>query len=80
MNNPYEDAKLLGEYLLFHYGTDGDIMPWDFGPTSGLQFPRRTVEELVDVSKLSKELMSPNYLKSPVHLISDAQLVDLHLS
>jgi putative 4-mercaptohistidine N1-methyltranferase len=55
MNNPYEDAKLLGEYLLFHYGTDGDIMPWDFGPTSGLQFPRRTVEELVDVSKLSKE-------------------------
>ena len=24
--------------------------------------------------------MSPNYLKIPVHLISDAQLVDLHLS
>ena len=52
MNNPYEDAKLLGEYLLFHYGADQDVMPWDFGPRSGLHFPRRTVEELIDHQKL----------------------------
>jgi len=52
MNNPYEDTKLLGEYLLFHYGADQDVMPWGFGPRCGLHFPRRTVEELIDYQKL----------------------------
>ena len=55
MNNPYEDDKLLGEYLLFHYGPDIDVMPWDFGPQNGLQFPRRTIEELVDHAKLPED-------------------------
>ena len=53
--NPYEDSKLLGEYLLFHYGKDEDIMPWDFGPKVGLHFPKRTVHELVDTSNLPSE-------------------------
>ncbi len=52
MSNPYEDSKVLGEYLLFHYGRDEDLMPWDFGPGNGLGFPKRTVEELLDPADL----------------------------
>ena len=53
--NPYENSKLLGEYLLFHYGREEDLMPWEFGPRCGLNFPKRTVTELIDDSRLSQE-------------------------
>ncbi len=53
--NPYENSKLLGEYLLFHYGKEEDLMPWDFGPKGGLHFSKRTVCELVDASNLHSE-------------------------
>ena len=29
--NPYESSKLLGEYLLFHYGKDEEVLPWPNG-------------------------------------------------
>ena len=41
MNNPYETDKLLSEYLLFHYGAPGEILPYDFGPRDALEFPAR---------------------------------------
>jgi putative 4-mercaptohistidine N1-methyltranferase len=43
--NPYESRRLVDEYLLFHYGADADILPWESGPADGLRFPVRTVEE-----------------------------------
>ena len=46
--NPYESTKLLGEYLLFHYGKSDEILPWPQGPVHALEFPRRTVETLID--------------------------------
>lgn len=52
MKNPYESSKLLGEYLLFHYGADAEVMPWENGPVDGLQFVRRTVEDLMDLEGL----------------------------
>jgi putative 4-mercaptohistidine N1-methyltranferase len=53
MDTPlYETRRLQDEYLLFHYGERGEIMPWAFGPTSGLDFPVRTVAELLDESRL----------------------------
>jgi hypothetical protein len=27
----YESDQLLSEYLLMHYGTDEQLMPWGFG-------------------------------------------------
>ncbi len=54
MANSYESAKLLGEYLLFHYGNDHDLMPWQDGPLNGLGFTRRTVTELMDSSELNQ--------------------------
>lgn len=47
-NNPYESAKLLGEYLLFHYGKNGEVFPWPNGPVEALGFTKRTVESLID--------------------------------
>jgi putative 4-mercaptohistidine N1-methyltranferase len=44
--NPYESNKLLGEYLLFHYGAPEEILPpgraWPPGMEAALGFPART--------------------------------------
>lgn len=48
MSAVYETGKVLAEYLLFHYGTDEEILPpdrpWPAGMREALGFPRRTVE------------------------------------
>jgi hypothetical protein len=41
-NNPYESTKLLGEYLLFHYGKNEEVLPWPNGPVEALGFTKRT--------------------------------------
>lgn len=44
LSNPYETERLLGEYLLFHYGSPAEILP-DNAPTGmadALDFPVRT--------------------------------------
>ena len=46
--NLYETRKLVDEYLLFHYGADDEILPWDFGPRGALGFPVRTVTDTFD--------------------------------
>ena len=48
----YETQKLLHEYLLFHYGTACEVMPWSQGPKDALDFPVRTVRELMDSQRL----------------------------
>jgi len=45
--NPYETRKLVDEYLLFHYGTDDEVLPYADGPTGALRFAVRTVTQLV---------------------------------
>lgn len=39
--NIYESEKILAEYLLFHYGTTEQILPYAFGPKKALNFPLR---------------------------------------
>jgi putative 4-mercaptohistidine N1-methyltranferase len=41
MPQTYESPQMLADYLLFHYGEDQDVMPWDFGPKDALQYPAR---------------------------------------
>ena len=48
MPSLYESPRLLDEYLLFHYGSDAEVMPWSFGPLDALHFPVRTVSTFVD--------------------------------
>ncbi|MBX7208315.1 MAG: methyltransferase domain-containing protein [Verrucomicrobiaceae bacterium] len=47
----YETRKLLDEYLLFHYGSPREVLPWEFGPHEALGFPIRTVRELIDPAR-----------------------------
>lgn len=46
-DNIYETRRLLDEYLLFHYGSATEILPWNFGPRGALGFAVRTVTELI---------------------------------
>jgi putative 4-mercaptohistidine N1-methyltranferase len=50
--NIYETDKLLGEYLLFHYGLPQEILPWPGGPADALGYPQRCVSECVEFDKL----------------------------
>lgn len=40
----YESNDLLAQYLLLHYGEEEVLMPYDFGPKSALNFPKRVCE------------------------------------
>jgi putative 4-mercaptohistidine N1-methyltranferase len=46
MNQIYEDQKVLSEYLLFHYGSEEEILPssveWPLGMRAALDFAVRT--------------------------------------
>ena len=43
----YESARLVSEYLLFHYGKPEEILPWDEGPKTALEFPQRCAQLLI---------------------------------
>jgi putative 4-mercaptohistidine N1-methyltranferase len=45
--NVYETDLLVDEYLLFHYGTAEDQLPYAFGPKQGLFYPVRCVSEFL---------------------------------
>jgi putative 4-mercaptohistidine N1-methyltranferase len=45
--NPYETDKFVSDYLLFHYGSEEEILGRVPGPREGLNFPRRSVGDLI---------------------------------
>ena len=49
----YESDEGLNQYLLFHYGSADEVLPYDFGPKESLNFPVRCVAELVDRERMS---------------------------
>ena len=51
--NPYETDKLLNEYLLFHYGSPEEVLPYAFGPIDALDYPVRCVHECVTAADFS---------------------------
>jgi putative 4-mercaptohistidine N1-methyltranferase len=48
----YETERALAEYLLFHYGSAEQVLPWAFGPASALHYPARCVSECVEIARL----------------------------
>ena len=54
--NIYETDKLLAEYLLFHYGSPEEILPYDFGPHDALEYPARCVRECVTANGRALDL------------------------
>jgi putative 4-mercaptohistidine N1-methyltranferase len=56
--NIYESDRLVREYLLFHYGTAEEILPWLGGPREALDFAVRSVHELLDPKALPAKARS----------------------
>jgi len=54
-SNPYENDRVLGEYLLFHYGTANEILGTFPGPSEAAGFAFRLVEELLDPALLRQQ-------------------------
>lgn len=53
MSDFYESDRAVSEYLFFHYGEPARLLPWDFGPQGGLNYPVRCVTELLDSTNVS---------------------------
>ena len=62
MPNLYETPRLTDEYLLFHYGQDHEILPWENGPVSALHFPVRSVSELLPSALTTQAQPAPRAL------------------
>jgi putative 4-mercaptohistidine N1-methyltranferase len=55
--NIYETDLLLNQYLLFHYGSAEDQLPYSFGPQDSLFYPSRCVTEfLPGIGRVSRAL------------------------
>jgi putative 4-mercaptohistidine N1-methyltranferase len=48
----YETERALSEYLLFHYGSPAQVLPWAFGLATALDYPARCVSECVEPGRL----------------------------
>jgi putative 4-mercaptohistidine N1-methyltranferase len=48
MQSLYETQTILDQYLLLHYGTLEDQLPFNFGPAGAVNFPQRCVSECID--------------------------------
>ena len=53
--NIYETDKLLAEYLLFHFGTPEEVLPYAGGSRAALGYPQRCVSECVDTARLPEK-------------------------
>jgi len=51
--NVYETEKLIGEYLIFHFGKPDELLPYGFGPTESLDFPKRCALECIKHTEVS---------------------------
>ncbi|MFK7909705.1 MAG: putative 4-mercaptohistidine N1-methyltransferase [Akkermansiaceae bacterium] len=56
MPDYYETDRLLSEYLLMHFGSDEDLMPWSFGPAEAIGFPVRTCGHFPEKSNHTRAL------------------------
>ena len=53
--NIYESSHSLAQYLLFHYGTPEDVLPYPDGPRQALDYAVRCVSECLDPALLPAE-------------------------
>jgi putative 4-mercaptohistidine N1-methyltranferase len=53
IGNFYETDRAVAEYLLFHYGSPQEVLPYNTGPREALCFPIRCVTECLDRKRLA---------------------------
>lgn len=51
----YDNETMLNQYLLFHYGSEEDQLPFAFGPHESLNFPTRCITECLNPHFLQKD-------------------------
>ena len=51
--NVYETEKFIGEYIMFHFGKPDELLPYGFGPTESLDFPKRCALECIKYAEVS---------------------------
>jgi len=51
----YETDRAVSEYLLFHYGSQEQVLPYAYGPVEALDFPVRCVTECLDGTAVPAE-------------------------
>ena len=51
-NDPYQTDRVLREYLLFHYGSEEEILSLGVGPRDALGFSVRSVQLLMDQNSI----------------------------
>ena len=56
--NVYETEKFLGDYLIFHFGKPDELLPYGFGPTDSLDFPKRCALECIKHAEVSTQVKS----------------------
>src|SRR5947209_9151553 len=86
----YETDRALSEYLLLHFGTAEQILPYPFGPSGALHFPVRCVAECIGSTPLPPEARAlelgcavgraafelARYCSSVVAIDNSARLID----
>ena len=55
MSRFYESDRALSEYLLFHYGSGRDILPWPFGPRRALDYPVRCITRFLGRLRVGRD-------------------------
>jgi putative 4-mercaptohistidine N1-methyltranferase len=53
--NIYESDRLVREYLLFHYGSSEEVLPYRVGPRDALGFAVRSVKELLNATTIKHD-------------------------
>jgi putative 4-mercaptohistidine N1-methyltranferase len=57
MSNIYESDLVVDQYLLFHYGSAEDQLPYSFGPANALFYPVRCITEFgAEIGKVERAL------------------------
>ncbi|HUP22693.1 MAG TPA: putative 4-mercaptohistidine N1-methyltransferase [Thermoanaerobaculia bacterium] len=47
----YESRRAVDQYLLFHYGSTEEVLPYPFGPRDALGYPARCAHAALDAAK-----------------------------
>ena len=73
-NDSYQTDRILREYLLFHYGSEQEILSLGVGPRDALGFSVRSVQLLIDENSIPP----PTRVSSAAYGLLDAPPPDAH--
>ena len=79
MTNIYESDLLVDQYLLFHYGTAEDQLPYPAGPRDSLFYPIRCVSEFLPAIGFVEHALDLTFALGPESGHELALLIEIFL-